>query len=1414
MTTRKTLNGTADARNQHVRFDEGKVLSAVRPRRMSLFCHVKNMGMFSGLLAMATLLCGSARATTWHVNGANGNDVAAAADATGATRFRTIQAAIVVASANDTILVDPGVYTGPATTNDYGVSRLFIDKVLTIESTGSRDDTFIEGAWDSTAAAADYGMGLAAIRCVCATNDVTFKGFTFLNGATTNPLGGDQHPHSGGGFYCNSSQASNLSAGGGSQAMGKIMDCAFVNCSSRRGGGMRYGTAYRTLFKNCYANLYGAAVRQSHLLFCLIEDCSGANICGYMGTAVNCTFVNNTVSGTGSTSVCIHSEGTPVVVNCVFFSGKSNVSKNSTATAVMNGSVTYDATFGDAAAAANSQTGVWGCGVFSPLFGDYHPYVGGPLDGTGDATVSISATSLDAEYRTLDFEGKPVDWVAGKLCPGAFQTVKTPASGKLVFRNVTAKLSVDGVSVGSGNSSSNYTFETCWPTQHFVKVTASSANSAVLRLDMSVNGASQLKARPPLTLDDTVWVTAPPPGNTCEWAPLQVSSIVWVDDDNYGHEGLDGKTEATAFGTIQDALDTIGSQTVVKVKPGVYDQGCGPAKCFGAANRVELNTNGYIRLMGVEGAANTVIVGATDTSTLDDSQKLGCGDAAMRCLALNMNCVVQGFTLTGGHSGVDTTATADTPMTHGGAVRAVGTQQAFVADCIISNNVAKRGAGGYYGNYIRCRFTNNRTIRADGMLCNAVAANCVFEGTTAQNGAVRGTTAYNCTMAETNSLYGSAYGGDAKVFNCVCYAVSGNYAAPAAVDGTVAYGFSPRSPVPLVADPAFRDRGGGDYRLATVSPAVGLGEPDLEDWWKFAGSDINGNRYKFIGGKVVSGAYQELLPAVKIGVTAGPTSGISQSGVIFFNDGDSLTVTATDAETRLYKGFALNGEIVEGSAESASFTYAPPVAPVPGDTLEAVYLTNWYVNATSGRDSNSGESPERAKQTLAAALEHTVSGDVVHAAEGVYATGTMLQSTYAKSASGSAPNPYIRARVVVSQGVQLVADGARENTVILGKSDSGTVDDPDKQGCGPNAERCVVLRPLARIKGFTLRGGRSDFNNLEDDNNQAGGLLSVGITTSIAEDCQIEDCRAVRGGGAWNGTFFRCRFIGNSATMNGTASRQGYYRGCYFDDNCGPDVITFPSAVSCCTFGPGNTTASGGTPTVILSYDTSNDCVEGSLFCTAGWIKGRKLTNCAFPDTATFDSGSERTNCVAASAEALARLDASGAPIPGENPACDASELALWTEAGLDAATDAAGNPRIQNAAMDIGCYEADWKGRYAAAIGGRRSLTVTSAAPMTHEESNGEVFLPGDEIAGTLHSDRPGRFIFPLRITGTGTLAVTLNGTTTEYQGPRDTFSLVYDLAAGDFALSFSYAPGENDEGGTYFGKGGRICGTSFVIR
>ena len=62
--------------------------------------------MIVGLAASAF----SAGAAEWFVDRATGDDTAAAADATGATAFKTIQAAINRASADDVIRVAPGVY--------------------------------------------------------------------------------------------------------------------------------------------------------------------------------------------------------------------------------------------------------------------------------------------------------------------------------------------------------------------------------------------------------------------------------------------------------------------------------------------------------------------------------------------------------------------------------------------------------------------------------------------------------------------------------------------------------------------------------------------------------------------------------------------------------------------------------------------------------------------------------------------------------------------------------------------------------------------------------------------------------------------------------------------------------------------------------------------------------------------------------------------------------------------------------------------------------------------------------------------------------------------------------------------------------------------------------------------------------
>ena len=49
----------------------------------------------------------------------------------------------------------------------------------------------------------------------------------------------------------------------------------------------------------------------------------------------------------------------------------------------------------------------------------------------------------------------------------------------------------------------------------------------------------------------------------------------YVDDDNYGKPDLDGKTEATAFGALQDAMDNadLKDGDTVLVLPGVYTNG-------------------------------------------------------------------------------------------------------------------------------------------------------------------------------------------------------------------------------------------------------------------------------------------------------------------------------------------------------------------------------------------------------------------------------------------------------------------------------------------------------------------------------------------------------------------------------------------------------------------------------------------------------------------------------------------------------------------------------------------------------------------------------------------------------------------------------------------------------------------------
>ena len=300
-------------------------------------------------------------------------------------------------------------------------------------------------------------------------------------------------------------------------------------------------------------------------------------------------------------------------------------------------------------------------------------------------------------------------------------------------------------------------------------------------------------------------------------------------------------------------------------------------------------------------------------------------------------------------------------------------------------------------------------------------------------------------------------------------------------------------------------------------------------------------------------------------------------------------------------------------------------------------------------------------------------------------------------------------------------------------------------------------------------------------------------------------CNSPRGAGGRYGTYRRCRFLGNQATKNGPASRDGYYYGCYFDGNVGWYILNYFQEVSGCTFGPNNVKTAGGDRMSIGSRGSTRP-VSCSMFCGGAIDSAMVLTNCAYLAGMAFTSSVTcSVDCVAAQ---RLDLDANGAPVAGANDAVDAGDESLWTLG----ATDAAGNPRVTNGRMDIGCYEANWLPRYSTDLLARGQLTVTNATRNV-QEIGAEIYLPDGRLDATLVGVS-GNFTLPIRITGNGTLSVAIDGVTVDYAGPREVFPFDRRFDIGTHALSFVYTPGENDAGGAYLSRFARNDGLQIIFR
>ena len=149
---------------------------------------------------------------------------------------------------------------------------------------------------------------------------------------------------------------------------------------------------------------------------------------------------------------------------------------------------------------------------------------------------------------------------------------------------------------------------------------------------------------------------------------------------------------------------------------------------------------------------------------------------------------------------------------------------------------------------------------------------------------------------------------------------------------------------------------------------------------------------------------------------------------------------------------------------------------------------------------------------------------------------------------------------------------------------------------------------------------------------------------------------------------------------------------------------------------------------------------------------------------------------------------------------------------------DLRGFQRVMNGRMDIGCFEADWRGNYEQALaGGRSGFAVTAADEQVVLEEGSPLTVRDGTLAAewTNTSGKPRLYGCGVAVTGTGTLTATLNGepfaTVVAADGAK---RLEFRSAAAANVLSFTYEPGENDDGWTVlsgFTRGSTVFAINF---
>ena len=706
----------------------------------------------------------------------------------------------------------------------------------------------------------------------------------------------------------------------------------------------------------------------------------------------------------------------------------------------------------------------------------------------------------------------------------------------------------------------------------------------------------------------------------------------WVDDDNYGKSG-DGKTEAAAFGTIQEAVEKAETGDTIKVKPGTYDQG---KTWDGTAYSRLVITNKYITVKSTDGKEVTEIVGRhSDTGSY--------GDDAIRCIFANASAGtvrIEGFTIRDGQAPENTSASA---AGMGGGLYAVNyNHNVHIVDCTIANCWASRGAGLCGGCAIRTLIVGNKNLYAHGAIATSAALyNCVGTGCTMSGQpALQGCYAVNCTffgnykggMASSQSLLRNCLFtlnedtplGGGPYIDLRGTVLAGPYDGTVTRDHGLENFAKDVSPYQMLAPLA------GDLRPTKGSAASTNGVADIMyESGLPSGVPVEADRYlDFYGnpipktGRICAGAVQEVAPEP----VGGAITLHAGKGKLF---GYPVLVSTLYIRTATYPELVhLTPDMFVGGTNiyaynlgaldiryrdtlrspmmDDSFYVMPPPDAGASQEIQIVPASmRYYVNPdpdVGDDDNNDGLTPETPFRTLQKAVDSVPVSTyaTVIAAAGLY--GDDQGTREVGDSNGTHPT-----RVVVPANTFIRIKGAGKGlSVIEGKADLET---KYYGGCGPKAVRCVSFAISGVLQGFSLHNGFSGWNGDTAGMSLSSGGSVLGETYTLVSDCVISNSAAARGA-VNGGGYSRCEFYDCTGWNTGA-------RATHFFSSC--------QLVGCCGTGAGSfiystdTTCKSVVHCSIHNYsDTAHNTYGG----------GRPIWNCAVWKGAAIAAADSMAGCV------------------------------------------------------------------------------------------------------------------------------------------------------------------------------------------